>query len=148
MYYWKTKSTCSPALSAHDLSRQALATDSQPPDPQTAMSKDDDYPHSVLVNDKGKKEAERAAALLNLKNWLQAASLGLKLVLDHAEASVKGQTEIVYCTPEIQAMLKSNQKFIEALCEEGVVEWLTPFVLTKSKQGGIAQSTTDTTNQP
>ena len=31
---------------------------------------------------------------------------------------------------------------IEALCEENVVEWLTPFVLTKSKQ-----STTDT-DQP
>jgi len=47
-----------------------------------------------------------------------------------------------FCTPKLAEVLNSNPKFIEALCEEGVVEWLTPFVLTKSKQ-----STTDT-NQP
>jgi hypothetical protein len=99
---------------------------------------EDRHPHHICVSDKGRKEAERAAALLNLKNWLQATSLGIKLVLDHAEASVKGATEIAYCTPETRAMLESNPKFIEALCEEGVVEWLTPFVLTKS----ATQSTT------
>jgi hypothetical protein len=102
---------------------------------------EDRHPHHICVSDKGRKEAERAAALLNLKNWLQATSLGIKLVLDHAEASVKGATEIAYCTPETRAMLENNPKFIEALCEEGVVEWLTPFVLTKSKQ-----STTATTS--
>jgi hypothetical protein len=103
---------------------------------------EDRYPHHIAVTDKGRKEAERAAVLLNLENWVQAASLGIKLVLDHAEASVKGATAIAYCTPETRAILESNPRLIEALCEEGVVEWLTPFVLTKSKQS------TTPANQP
>jgi hypothetical protein len=68
----------------------------------------------------------------------------LRLLLD---TNAVGKTEIVCCTPDIAALIANNSKFIEALCEEGVVEWLTPFVLTKSRQGGIAQSTTDA-NQP
>jgi hypothetical protein len=73
----------------------------------------------------------------------QALRIGLDLALEHAKASVTGgRTKVIFCKPELAALLENNSKFIEALCEEGVVEWLTPFVLTKSKQ-----STTDT-NQP
>ncbi len=88
------------------------------------------------MNDEGLKEAQQAAALLELDNHAQAISLGLTIVLEHAKSCARGKTEIVFCKPELKALLKNNPKFIEALCEEGVVEWLTPFVLTKSKQGG------------
>ena len=112
------------------------------------MSEDKDFEHSIRFTDSVKKSAERIAALLKLDEWYHSFGIGLNLGLKHAEASVKGDTKVVFCTPELAALLENNQKFIEALCEEGVVEWLTPFVLTKSKQGGIAQSTTTTTNQP
>ena len=105
------------------------------------MSKDKDFEHSICFKDSEKKKAERIAALLKLDKWYYSFGIGLNLGLKHAEASVKGDTEVVFCTPYVAELIKNNQKFIEALCEEGVVEWLTPFVLTKSKQGGIAQST-------
>ncbi len=38
------------------------------------------------------------------------------------------------CTPKLAEIIENNREFIAALCEEGVVEWLTPFVLAKSKQ--------------
>lgn len=95
------------------------------------MSKDNDHPHRLVITNDGKREAERAAALLNLDTWCQALSLGANLALQHAEAHVKGETEVFFCTPEVAAMLTNNKEFIGALCEEGVVEWLEPFVLTK-----------------
>ena len=112
------------------------------------MSEDKDFEHSIRFTDSVKKDAERIAALLKLDEWYHSFVIGIHLGLRHAEASVKGDTEVVFCTPYVAELIKNNQKFIEALCEEGVVEWLTPFVLTKSKQGGVAQSTTTTTNQP
>jgi hypothetical protein len=94
----------------------------------------ENYPNSVRFPDSEKKKAERIAALLNLDGWCQAFDLGVKLALKFAEAYIKGDTEIVYCTPKVSALIENNPKFIKALCEEGVVEWLTPFVLTKSSQ--------------
>lgn len=93
-----------------------------------------DLPHSIMFSDRVKKDAERAAALLKLGDWDQAFALGIVLALNYAESCVKGNTQIIYCTTEIEALLSNNQKFIAALAEEGVVEWLTPFVLTKSAQ--------------
>ena len=106
------------------------------------MSKDLPRPHGLRYCDSLKKKAERIAALLNLDDDMVSWVLGLNLALHYAEAYAKGPTVPVFCTPEQKALLENNPKFIEALCEEGVVEWLTPFVLTKSKR-----PTTDT-HQP
>jgi hypothetical protein len=91
-----------------------------------------EYLHNVSVTDEGKKEMDRAAALLNLENWCQALNLGLNLVKDHAEAHVKGRTEVFFCTSELKACVESNPAFFEALCQEGVIEWLAPLVPVKS----------------
>ena len=110
------------------------------------MSEDSGYKWPLTENNK--RNSDAAAALLGLDDGGYAIGKGLKIVLAHAKAHAAGRTEIVYCKPELAALLENNPKFIEALCKEGVVEWLTPFVLNKSKQGGIAQSTTPPTNQP
>jgi hypothetical protein len=94
------------------------------------MSKD--FPHIISFTNSARKKAERIAALLELDEWYQAFEIALDLALEQAEAHVKGETEIIYCTPKVATLIDDNEKFIEALCEEGVVEWLTPFVLTKS----------------
>ena len=107
------------------------------------MTEDKNYKHSVFFPDKVKKKAERIAALLQLDEWCYSFSIGINLALAHAEASVKGYTRVVSCTPCLAKLIEDNPEFIEALCEEGVVEWLTPFVLAKSRQGG--QPTPDTT---
>ena len=101
------------------------------------MSKDSGY-HWPLTEE-ANRASDQAAALLGLDDGGHAIGRGLRIVLAHAKAHVKGQTEIVFCKPELAELVKNNPKFIEALCEEGVVEWLTPFVLTKSKR-----PTTDT----
>jgi hypothetical protein len=106
------------------------------------MSKDDELRYSWPVPEDNKRVADQAAALLGLSDGGHAIGEGLKIVFAHAKAHARGKTQIVFCTPEVKALINNNPKFIEALCEEGVVEWLTPFVLTKSKQ-----STTDT-DQP
>ena len=110
------------------------------------MTEDKSFKHSVSFPDREKKKAERIAALLQLDEWCYSFGIGIDLALAHAEASVKGYTRVVSCTPCLAKLIEDNPEFIEALCEEGVVEWLTPFVLAKSRQGAT-QSTTDT-NQP
>ena len=96
------------------------------------MSKDSGY--DWPLTEKANRESDQAAALLGLDDGGYAIGMGLQLILQHAKAHAVGKTEIVFCTPDIAALIANNPKFIEALCEEGVVEWLTPFVLTKSKQ--------------
>ena len=97
------------------------------------MSDYDEFPYAWKMREKEKAKADQAAALLGLIDNGAALGTGLELVLAHARAYAIGKTEIAFCTPEVKALIDNNQKFIEALCEEGVVEWLTPFVLTKSK---------------
>jgi hypothetical protein len=106
------------------------------------MSKDEEYPFHWPVDENNKRVADQTAALLGLSDGGHAIGRGLGIVFAHARAHARGKTEIAFCTPEVKALIENNPKFIEALCEEGVVEWLTPFVLTKSKL-----STIDT-NQP
>jgi hypothetical protein len=96
------------------------------------MSKDEECPFHWPVPENNKRAADQAAALLGLSDGGHALTKGLQIVLGHARAHAIGKTEIVFCTPEFKALIDNNLKFIEALCEEGVVEWLTPFVLTKS----------------
>ena len=89
------------------------------------------------------KNADRIAALLKLDSWYEALGYAVDLALQEAEAHVKGDTEAVFCTPREAELMVNNPEFIAALCEEGVVEWLTPFVLAKSRQGN--QPTPNTT---
>jgi|688.fasta_scaffold409348_2 hypothetical protein len=107
------------------------------------MSKDKDSRYSINFPHKERKRAERIAALLRLSDWPHAFGIGLHLAEKHAEASVIGRTEMLACTPKLAEIIENNREFIAALCEEGVVEWLTPFVLAKSKQSN--QLTPDTT---
>jgi hypothetical protein len=92
-----------------------------------------DFPHAVGFNDKARKQAERVAALMNLDDWTCSYIFGLKMALQYAEEHVKGNTNYIFCTEEFDELVSNNQKFFEALCEEGVVEWLTPLVLAKDK---------------
>jgi hypothetical protein len=101
--------------------------------PEHTMSEDDEFPYVWKVSEKQKAKADQAAALLEIDGNGAALSKGLKLVFAHAKAHAIGKTQIAFCTPEVKALIDNNQKFIEALCEEGVVEWLTPFVLGKAK---------------
>jgi hypothetical protein len=91
-----------------------------------------DKPHGVKFSDKSRKKWERVAALLNLDDWCHALAVAEQLTLMFAEEYVKGNGEIL-CVPSGFAKLyKDNPKFFEALCEEGVVEWLEHFVITNS----------------
>jgi hypothetical protein len=92
----------------------------------------DKFPHKVGLSDECKNDLERAAALANLEGWLNALEVGIEIVKAGAEAYVKGKTGVVFCTPELEACIENNPAFFETLCQEGVIEWLTPFVLGKS----------------
>jgi hypothetical protein len=69
---------------------------------------------------------------------IEAASSGVTEVKTYsrlrAETYGDINTEVIHCTSKMAALIKDNPEFFAALCEEGVVEWLTPFVLAKSKQ--------------
>jgi hypothetical protein len=92
----------------------------------------DKSPHMLGFSDNNKKLMEQAAALLNSQDWSEAVRLGMVLVIVYSEAYVKGKTGLVFCTPELEASIKNNPAFFAALCQEGVIKWLTPFVLGKS----------------
>ena len=110
------------------------------------MSKDKEHVYEMRLSDEGLKTLNRAAALLKLDGIEDVVRVAIEKVCNYAEAYNKGNEKIIYCSPELATLIKNNPEFIEALCEEGVVEWLTPFVLAKSRQGAT-QSTADT-NQP
>jgi hypothetical protein len=107
------------------------------------MSKDKDSRVSISFPGAHEKRAQRIAALLELDDWPHVFGLGLRLVEGHAEASVRGKTAVAFCAPKLKEVIENNPEFFAALCEEGVVEWLTPFVLAKSKQSN--HPTPDTT---
>jgi|688.fasta_scaffold146378_3 hypothetical protein len=92
------------------------------------MSENSTHNCSLDLTDYGLKILRQAAALLECEE-IDVMRLALNLVHRHAIAHAKGSTEVLACTSKQSAVLLNNQKFIEALCEEGVVEWLTPFVL-------------------
>jgi hypothetical protein len=87
---------------------------------------------TYLFTDRGIKKLERIAALLELEDADKAVSVSVHLAALYAEAYVKGKTEFVFCTPELKSSIENNPEFFEALCQEGAIEWLTPFVLGKS----------------
>lgn len=89
------------------------------------------YPHRLNFTDEHKKNMTRAAALLKEENWIGAIRVGMEIVVNYSEEYVKGKTEIVFCTPELETSIENNPAFFEALCQEGVIEWLTPLVLAK-----------------
>ena len=66
-------------------------------------------------------------------DWKMSYAAGLTMALEYAEQYVKGKTNYIFCTKEFDELVSNNQKFFEALCEEGVVEWLTPLVLARGK---------------
>jgi hypothetical protein len=92
-----------------------------------------EHPHIMGFSDDSRKKAERVAALMNLDKWGWSYILGLEIASEYAEQHVKGNTNYIFCTKEFDELVSNNQKFFEALCEEGVVEWLTPLVLAKGK---------------
>jgi hypothetical protein len=92
-----------------------------------------DNPHKLAFSDQFRRRMERVAALLDLESWRHAIGFGSDLALRCAEQSVKGKTHVVYVTEEFAKVFEGNEKFLDALCEEGVVEWLTPLVLAGSK---------------
>jgi hypothetical protein len=93
---------------------------------------EDKFPHKLGFSNEHKKTMTRAAALLDADDWIHAIGVGMKLVEEYAEAHVKGNTEIICCKPEFGQLYENNKEFFEALCQEGVIEWLTPLVLGKS----------------
>ena len=70
----------------------------------------------------------RVAALLNLDDWCQALDCAEGLTLKAAEEYVKGNQNVLYVSPEFAKLYNDHPEFFKALCEEGVVEWLEPFV--------------------
>jgi hypothetical protein len=69
---------------------------------------------------------------------MKTASITFRLTLDIAYSDYLDAQWIadsfLHSTSKMAALIKDNPEFFAALCEEGVVEWLTPFVLAKPKQ--------------
>jgi CRISPR/Cas system-associated protein Cas7 (RAMP superfamily) len=87
-----------------------------------------DYPHRLSFSDESKKNWTRVTALFGLDDWCAALGVAEKLMLKAAEKYVKGNDHILFVPEKFAKLYKDNQEFFEALCEEGVVEWLEPFV--------------------
>jgi hypothetical protein len=92
----------------------------------------DKYPHKLQFNDAGREPFDRIAALMDFDDWKNAIVYSGDIISQCAEQIVKGNTEIICTTPEFDQLYQNNKEFFKALCEDGVVEWLTPLVLAKS----------------
>ena len=92
----------------------------------------DKYPHKLQFNDAGREPFDRIAALMDFDDWKIAIVYSGDIISQCAEQAVKGNTVIVCETPEFDQLYQNNKEFFKALCEDGVIEWLTPLVLAKS----------------
>lgn len=92
-----------------------------------------DRPHGVRFSDESKKNWVRIAALFNLDDWCRAFDIAERLTLKAAEEHIKGNKEVIFVTPGFAKIIGDNPEFFKALCEEGVVEWLKDFVLSRAK---------------
>jgi len=93
------------------------------------------HPHGLAFSNKAKADFEVIASLMGLDDWKDAIDLGRYLGLEHAKAHVRGETQACYLTPEQAAILNDNEEFFDALCEDGMIEWLTPLVLRRKREG-------------
>ena len=92
----------------------------------------DKYPHKLQFNDAGREPFDRIAALMDFDDWKNAIVYSGAIISQCAEQIVKGKTEVLCVKPEFALLYENNPEFFKALCEDGVVEWLTPLVLAKS----------------
>lgn len=95
-----------------------------------------DHPHGLSFTDESKKNWTRVAALLGLDDWCGALGVAEDIMSRIAEEYVKGNNEIHAVPKEFAKVYRNNPEFFEALCEEGVVEWLEPFVNAGKKKDG------------
>jgi hypothetical protein len=91
----------------------------------------DKYPHKLEFSDAGRKPFDRIAALLDLDDWNAAIACSGAIALECAEQALKGNS-FMFCKPKLIQLYEDSPEFFKALCEDGVVEWLTPLVLAKS----------------
>jgi hypothetical protein len=105
------------------------------------MSKD--FPYSITYNEDFKRDIDRVNALMDFDDSRKGWCFSMKLGLLAAEAYVKGDTETVFVKPSVRKFIKENPRFLEALLEEGVVEWLTPFVIRGPQSATVPESSTD-----
>ena len=91
-----------------------------------------EYPYTLRYNEEFNQKVYRIQALLKLESWSGALDFSIGQAELCAESNVKGDTELVCVNPNLADLMTNNPEFFDALCEEGVVEWLSPLVLTKS----------------
>ena len=91
-----------------------------------------EFPHELCFSDEHKKAMARAAALLDQESWEFAVATGMSLVTLYSQQFVKGNSCAIFCKPELDHLFQNYPEFFDALCKEGVVEWLMPLVLPES----------------
>lgn len=97
---------------------------------------------AISLGEKNIKKVLQIAALMDLGDKTRspakmALDFAIDLGLDYAKNYIQGKTAISFCEAKGAEIFNNHLQFFEALCEEGVIEWLEPLVLAgRAKKSG------------
>ena len=87
-------------------------------------------PYSLCYSEAINKQINKISALLDFDDELLVWLNALNLYEEAAKNKIKGKKPI-FLEEKLAKLIEGNPEFFEALSSDGVVEWLSHFVLSK-----------------
>ena len=91
---------------------------------------------TIDFDELAKRQLDTICALKEHESILISLDWAVNVAESISKKQARGATSIHCLTPALGDLIQNNPKFFEALCEEGVVEWLTPLVMGKASEKG------------
>lgn len=91
---------------------------------------------SVDLSKAAKRRLDTICVLMEHESDLHSLTWAMDMGEEIAKKHARGQTSYHCMKPALGNLIQNNLEFFEALCEEGVVEWLTPLVMRKTPERG------------
>ena len=89
---------------------------------------------TIDFGEESKRQLDVITALMDFDSIYHSLAWAISLGEGIAKENAKGRTEMYCLKPELSNLITHNPKFFEALCEEGVLEWVKPFVMRKTEE--------------
>jgi hypothetical protein len=98
--------------------------------------KDSEVVMTIDFNEVIKRQLDAICALMEHESNLQSLEWSIAMGEEIAKKHARGGTSVHCLTPALGDLITTHPEFFEALCEEGVVEWITPLVMRKTAERG------------
>lgn len=91
-------------------------------------------PHSICYTDEVDRRLTKIAAIMDIESnsdvWWNAFLMYEKF----SQHYVRNKPWTMFVSEKLGKVMEENPEFFDALAEEGVVEWLSPLVLSEARK--------------